>query len=94
MLMMDWHVDERSGTLRIDLNEGPSPSRDEVEGLLRQLAPVLRGDTVRRVSVNGRRVLRRRNLTVDDVALPIRYAVAQRRAVENWSSLWRTRSAS
>lgn len=92
--MMDWHVDERSGTLRIDFDEGPSPSRDEVEGFLRQVAPALGGDTVRRVSVNGDPVLRRRNLTVDDLALPIRYEAAQRRAVESWSSSWRARSAS
>jgi hypothetical protein len=92
--MMDWEVDERSRTLRIDFDEGSSPSRDEVDGLLRQVAPVLEGDAVRRVSVNGGPILRRRNLTVDDIALPVRYEAAQRRAGERWVSMWRRRAAS
>jgi hypothetical protein len=91
--MMDWKVDERSRTLRIDFDDR-SPSRDEVEGLLRQVAPVLEGDTVRRVSVNGGPVVRRRNLTVEDIALPVRYEAAQRRAGDRWVSMWRRRAAS
>lgn len=94
--MMEWEVDERSRTLRIDFDEGPTPSRDEVEGFLRQVAPTLGRDGVRRVSVNGERVVRRRNITLEDVALPVHYEAAQRRVLESWPALWRkrTRSAS
>jgi hypothetical protein len=94
---MEWEVDERSRTLRIDFDEGPSPSRAEVEGFLRLVAPILGGEAaVRRVSVNGEPVVRRRNLTVEDVALPVHYEAAQRRVLESWPTLWRkrTRSAS
>lgn len=92
--MMDWRVDEPSRTLRIDFDEGPSPSREDVDHLLGQVAPVLGGDAVRRISLNGEAVTRRRNLTVDDVAFPLHYEAAQRRAVESWSTLWRTRRRS
>jgi hypothetical protein len=93
---MEWEVDQRSRTLRIDFDEGPSPSRAEVEGFLRLVAPILGGESVRRVSVNGEPVVRRRNLTVEDVALPVHYEAAQRRILESWPTLWRkrTRSAS
>jgi predicted pyridoxine 5'-phosphate oxidase superfamily flavin-nucleotide-binding protein len=88
---MDWEVDGRTATLRIDFDEGPSPSRDEVEGFLRQVAPVLGRQTVRRVSVNGDPVIRRRNVTVEDVALPVLYEAAQRRSLESRPTRWRTR---
>jgi hypothetical protein len=94
--MMSWVVDEQSGTLRIDFDDGPPPSRDEVESLLRQVAPILGNDSLRRVDVNGEQVVQRRNLTVDEVAPAVRYEAAQRRALESrpGSERQRGRSAS
>jgi hypothetical protein len=82
--MMSWVVDVQNGTLRIDFDDGPPPSRDEVESLLRQVAPMLGNDSLRRVNLNGEPVVQRRNLTVDDVAPAVLYEAAQRRALEIW----------
>ncbi|MBA3691284.1 MAG: hypothetical protein H0W82_07720 [Actinobacteria bacterium] len=79
---MEWMIDRRSATLRVDFDEGPPPSRDEVERFLQQMAPALDADGVRRLSVNGETVVRRRSLSMDDVALPLHYEAAQRRAVQ------------
>jgi hypothetical protein len=81
---MSWVVDGRSGILRIDFDEGPPPSRDEVDGLLRQVAPALGNDSLRRVDVNGEPVVQRRKLTVGDVAPAVHYEAAQRRALWTW----------
>jgi hypothetical protein len=94
--VMTWVVDEQSGTLRIDFDEGPPPSRDEVERFLRQVAPIIGNNSLRRVNVNGEPVVQRRNLTVDDVAPAVYYEAAQRRVLESWpgSERQRGRSAS
>ena len=93
---MDWQMDPRSRTLRIDLAGGSSPSREEVDRFLQKVAPVFGRGAVRRISLNGQDVARRRNLTVNDAALPLHYEAAQRRTLESWPSLWETgrRSAS
>jgi hypothetical protein len=82
--VMNWVVDEQSGTLRIDFDEGPPPSRDEVERFLRQVAPIIGNDSLRRVNVNGEPVVKRRKPTVDDVAPALHYEAAQRRVLQSW----------
>jgi hypothetical protein len=93
---MSWVVDESSGTLRIDFDDGSPPSRDEVNGLLRQVAPVLGRDSLHRVDVNGEPVVHRRKLTVDDIAPALHYEAAQRRVLHSLpgSERQRGRSAS
>jgi hypothetical protein len=93
---MSWVVDEPSGTLRIEFDDGPPPSRDEVNGLLRQVAPVLGRDSLHRVDVNGEPVVYRRKLTVDDIAPALHYEAAQRRVLHSLpgSERQRGRSAS
>jgi hypothetical protein len=82
--VLSWVVDEQSGTLRVDFDDGPPPSRDEVDGLLRQVAPAFGSESLHRVDVNGEPVVHRRKLTVDDVAPALHYEAAQRRVLQSW----------
>jgi hypothetical protein len=76
---MRWELHEQMGTLEVTFDEAPPPSREEVEGFLRQVQPLVADVEVRALLLNGERVKRHQGLSYPEIAGPIRYEAARRR---------------
>jgi hypothetical protein len=76
---MRWELHEQMGTLEVTFDEAPPPSREEVEGFLRQVQPLVADVEVRALLLNGERVKRNQGLSYPEIAGPIRYEAARRR---------------
>jgi hypothetical protein len=76
---MRWELHERMGMLEVTFDEAPPPSREEVEGFLQQVQPLVADVEVRTLLVNGKRVNRTQGLSYPEIAGPIRYEAARRR---------------
>jgi hypothetical protein len=76
---MRWELHEEMRTLEVTFDEAPPPSREEVEGFLQQVQPLVADLEVRALLLNGERVNRPRGLSYPEIAGPIRYAAARRR---------------
>ena len=73
---MRWQL-RPPGTLEISLNEGPPPTREEVDGLLDQVKPVVTEVSPRVLVVDGAHLRRRRGLTFPEVEGQILYEAAR-----------------
>jgi hypothetical protein len=76
---MRWELHEQMGTLEVTFDEAPPPSREEVEGLLQQVQPLVSDLEVRALLLNGERVKRHQGLSYPEIAGPIRYEAARQR---------------
>ena len=76
---MRWELHEEMRTLEVTFDEAPPPSREEVEGFLQQVQPLVAGVGVRALLLNGERVKRPQGLSYPEIAGPIRYEAARRR---------------
>ena len=76
---MHWELHEQMGTLEVSFDEAPPPSREEVEGFLQQVQPLVADVEVRALLLNGERVKRHQGLSYPEIAGPIRYEAARRR---------------
>ena len=90
---MRWELHEQLGTLEVTFDEAPPPSREEVEGLLQQVQPLVADVEVRSLFLNGERVKAHQGLSYPEIAGPIRYEAARRRT-ERTRSLPSARTAS
>ena len=76
---MRWELHEQMAILEVTFDEAPPPSREEVEGFLRQVQPLVADVEVRALLLNGERVKRNQGLSYPEIAGPIRYEAARRR---------------
>jgi hypothetical protein len=76
---MRWELHEQMGTLEVTFDEAPPPSREEVEGFLQQVQPLVADVEVRALLLNGERLKRHQGLSYPEIAGPIRYEAARRR---------------